>query len=90
MSRGVVVESSHTQILCFRQGEKANPLQKRLVGVMENYQVVGDSAGPGRLDNVVKLAPGVTVRACAACEPASDSRTSVIIDDVRLELGPFK
>jgi len=52
--------------------------------------VVGDSAGPGRLDNVVKLAPGLTVRACAACEPASDSRTSVIIDDVRLELGPFR
>ena len=44
------------------QGEDANPLQKRLAGVVENYQVIGGDLGPGRLQNVVNLLPGVTVR----------------------------
>lgn len=57
---------------------------------MENYQLVGDSAGPGRLENVVMLLPGVTVRACAACEPATATRTAVVIDDIRIEVGPFR
>ena len=30
---------------------------------MENYQVIGGDLGPGRLQNVVNLLPGVTVRA---------------------------
>ena len=83
------VSGSH-HIQCILQGETANPLQKRLAGKVENYQVVGDIAGPGRLENIVMLLPGVTVRACAACQPASATRTAVVIDDVRIELGPFK
>ena len=73
------------------QGETANPLQKRLAGVVENYQLVGDSAGPGRLENVVLLIPGlVTVRACAACQPATATRTAVVIDDIRIEIGRLR
>ena len=45
------------------QSEDANPLQKRLAGVVENYQVIGgDELEPGRLENVVNLLPGITVR----------------------------
>ena len=45
------------------QSEDANPLQKRLSGAVENYQVIGgDELGPGRLENVVNLLPGITVR----------------------------
>ena len=81
---------SRAKVMWIPQGETANPLQKRLAGKVENFQVVGDSAGPGRLENVVMLARGITVRACAACQPASATRTAVTIDDVRIELGPFK
>ncbi len=145
------------------QSEDANPLQKRLSGAVENYQVIGgDELGPGRLENIVNLLPGLTVRihidgtlrshkkhiilhcgqllcvglsagcasaamcepftcmwalharsyvsmvwqlsscpkvcascrvqirAAAACEASSATRTQVAIDDARLELGPFR
>lgn len=71
-----------------QQGETANPLQKALANQVENFQIIRPS---GRLENLVCLAPGVRVRACADCSPEpSGTRTTVDIDEVLLELGPLK
>jgi hypothetical protein len=71
-----------------QQGATANPLQKALAGQVENFQLISPD---GRLDNLVCLAPGVRVRACAACSPeAGGQRSRVDIDSVVLELGPLR
>lgn len=70
------------------QGETANPLQQRLVNVVNNWQII--SSDGTRLQNRVELLPGVRVTAEASAEVASATRTRVVISDVLLELGPFK
>lgn len=70
------------------QGEKANPLQQRLVNVVNNWQIISQDGT--RLQNLVQLLPGVRVVAEASAEAASGTRTRVVISDVLLELGPFK
>ena len=70
------------------QGETANPLQQRLVNVVNNWQIISQDGT--RLQNRVQLLPGVRVVAEASAEVASGTRTRVVISDVLLELGPFK
>ena len=53
---------------------------------MGNYQIVEAEAGSGRLENLVDLAPFLKVRAGAACSAEGKARTSVDIDDARVEL----
>ncbi len=62
--------------------------EKALADKVDNFQILRPD---GRLENLVCLAPGVRVRACASCaaEPGA-TRTSVDIDQVLLELGPLK
>ncbi|KAL4858473.1 putative plastid-lipid-associated protein 12 [Chlorella vulgaris] len=76
------------RLLWTQQGDTANPLQKALADKVDNFQILRPE---GRLENLVCLAPGVRVRACASCaaEPGA-TRTSVDIDQVLLELGPLK
>lgn len=76
-----------------QQGETANPLQKRLANQVENFQIIDDDGQ--RLENLVRLAPGLRVRASAAAGPEAGplgpaSRTSVDIDEVVLEAGPLR
>ncbi len=53
---------------------------------VENFQIV-DVEG-GRLENVVCLAPGIRVRAGAACGPEmGNRRTFVNIDEVGIGAG---
>ena len=68
------------------QAEDANGLQKALAGKVRNFQIVEGEAGPGRLENLVELAPFLRVRAGAACRAAGRARTDVDIDDARVEL----
>ncbi|KAK9820183.1 hypothetical protein WJX72_007235 [[Myrmecia] bisecta] len=72
------------------QAEDANFLQKKLSGQLRNYQIIGGSAGRGRLENLVELGVGIRVRALAACEPSTSARTSVYIDELRLEVGGLR
>ncbi|EFN58006.1 hypothetical protein CHLNCDRAFT_142183 [Chlorella variabilis] len=77
------------RLVWMQQGETANPLQKALASQVENFQIVDLESS--RLENLVCLAPGVRVRACAACGPEKgNTRTFVDIDEVVLELGPLK
>jgi hypothetical protein len=68
------------------QAEDANPLQKALADKVGNFQIVEAGVGPGRLENLVELAPFLKVRAGAACSAKGKGRTSVAIDDARIEL----
>ena len=68
------------------QAEDANGLQKALADKVGNFQIVEGEAGPGRLENLVELAPFLKVRAGAACRAAGKTRTDVNIDDARVEL----
>lgn len=59
---------------------------------MDNFQIVTPD---GRLENLVLPAPGLRVRAAAAAGPedgplGANSRTSVVIDAVTIELGGLK
>lgn len=74
----------HTPTL---QGATANPLQKTLASNVKNWQVVYPT---GRLDNLVEFAPWLRVRARAAAAPEGPARTGVVIEEVRVELGPLK
>ena len=42
--------------------EDANGLQKALADKVGNFQIVEGDAGPGRLENLVELAPFLKVR----------------------------
>ena len=70
-----------------RQGARANPLQRRLANVVQNFQVI---TAEGRLENVVLFAPWLRIRAVADCEEDSSTRTGVDITGVFLELGPLR
>ncbi len=76
------------KLLWSAQGSTANPLQQRLVGVVNNWQIISQDGA--RLQNRVQLLPGVRVIADATAEVASATRTRVVITDVLFELGPFK
>ena len=76
-----------------QQGETANPLQRALANQVENFQVISEDGR--RLENLVRPAPGLRVRAAAAAGPeagplGASSRTSVEIDEVVLEAGPLR
>jgi hypothetical protein len=102
MCRFVPIASSKTSGRCFRlgfyrcdcvvaQAKDANPLQKALANNVRNYQIVGGEAGVGRLENLVELIPGLLwVRAAATCRPRNATVTDVDIEDVFLEVGPFR
>lgn len=79
------------KVIAAVQAENANPLQKRLANRVQNFQIVGGEAGEGRLENLVELVPGLLrVRAVASCRPRSADVTDVDIENVVLELGPFR
>jgi hypothetical protein len=72
-----------------QQGETANPLQQKLVQVVRNWQII--SSDGTTLQNRVDLIPGlVKVIAQATAEPASATRTRVVISEVLLQIGPLK
>lgn len=55
---------------------------------VENFQIVDLESS--RLENLVCLAPGVRVRACAACGPEKgNTRTFVDIDEVSGKMLPL-
>ena len=76
------------KLLWSAQGSTANPLQQRLVSVVNNWQIISQDGT--RLQNRVQLLPGVRVIAEATAEVASATRTRVVITEVLFELGPFK
>jgi hypothetical protein len=71
-----------------RQGAGANPFQRLLAGQVANFQIISEDGSA--LENRVELAPGVRVRALAAAEADSASRTGVDIEQVVLEAGPLR
>lgn len=59
----------------------------------QNFQIISEDGQ--RLENLVRPAPGLRVRAAAAAGPeagplGASSRTSVEIDEVVLEAGPLR
>lgn len=74
------------RLLWTKQGDTANSLQRVLAGSVQNWQII--SSDGKRLENRVKLLPGVYVRAIADAEVEGPSRTGVVINEVVLEAGP--
>lgn len=75
------------RLLWSKQDKSANVLQRSLIGSTTNWQIISED---GQQVENVSLLPGVTVRAVAKARAVSDDRTEIVIDQVRLELGPLK
>jgi hypothetical protein len=75
------------KLLWSKQDKSANVLQRSLIGSTRNWQIISED---GQQVENVSLLPGVTVRAVAQARAVSDDRTEIVIDQVLLELGPFK
>jgi len=75
------------RLLWSKQDKSANVLQRSLIGSRRNWQIISED---GQQVENVSLLPGVTVRAVAKARAVSDDRTEIVIDQVRLELGPLK
>lgn len=73
------------RLIWTKQGETANPLQQRLVNVVKNWQIL--SADGTALQNRVDLFPGISIIAEASAEPASATRTRVVISRVLFKFG---
>lgn len=75
------------KLLWSRQDKSANALQRLLVGFTRNWQIISED---GKQVENVSLLPGVTVRAVAMVKTTSNDRTEIAINQVLLEIGPFK
>lgn len=70
-----------------KQDKTANPLQRALADKVSNWQIVRED---GTVENRVDLLPGVRVKALATSDTESSIRTGIDINQVVLEVGPFK
>ena len=77
------------RLIWSQQQGASNPLQRQLSGSFRTYQII--SSDGKTLENRVDVVPGVVrVRALADAAPQSASRTGVVINEVVVEVGPWK
>lgn len=72
------------RLIWSQQANNANPLQKFGSAQVDSFQIIDGSAGT--LQNLVDLGL-VKIKADAKCSPASDFRTSVLIEEAGIQIG---
>ena len=76
------------RLLWTKQAKNANPLQRALAGQVKNWQII--SSKGSRVENRVSILPGFRVRGLADSKAEGLDRTRVDINEVFIELGPFR